>query len=143
LRYSGTGRVTVRVPLIGDKERVYVFDAEDAFICTATPAPTFQFGDPEGAKEQRRQDKEFRRQMAEYGQVPRDNRAAMRAVVDMMPEPQAPSSGRISINEEFREAARSAASVPKQVSAPSRQQQLQDKALKRLTGDWRKRAAGE
>lgn len=108
LSLAGTGRVTVRVPLFGERGYVYVFDDDDRFLCAATEVPVYAFDDPAGAREQQRQAGILRRQMAALGPVPADGQASMQAVVDLTPEPQATPAAIVSINEDFQEAARQA-----------------------------------
>ncbi|MQX38557.1 Mu transposase C-terminal domain-containing protein, partial [Roseospira navarrensis] len=110
---AGSGRkVTVRVPLIGDGGRMYVFDEEDAFLDIATEPTRYVFGDPAGAKDQARQAGILRREVAAQGQVPADTRDSMRAVNALFPAPQPTSAGQMSINPEFQDAARRARALP-------------------------------
>ena len=47
---AGSGKkITVRIPLIGDGGRMYVFDEDDTFLDIATKPPRYAFGDPAGA----------------------------------------------------------------------------------------------
>lgn len=145
LSLGGTGRITVRVPLIGRGDVVYAFDDEDKLLCAALRAPVFAFGDPAGAKEQQRQARELRHQMAAMGGVRRDGRDAMRDVVAMTPEPAVASAGLISINEDFQEAARNAGALPIGPSADADHEQRRgvSEALAKLAERTRgKRAAG-
>jgi len=127
---AGSGqKITVRVPLIGDGGRMYVFDEDDAFLDIATEPPRYAIDDPAGAKEQGRQAGVLRRAMAAQGQVPTDTRDSMRAVNALYPEPEATSAGQMSINEEFQEAARRARALP-DVSARTEE----DRASEKLSG---------
>lgn len=145
LRYGGTDRVTVRVPLMErNPTRVYVYSDDDKFICIAVEPKVFAFGDRAGTEEQQRQAKEFRKQMAEYGGVPSDGRDSMQAVVDLLPEPQATSAGLISINEDIQEAARQAGSLRSTPESEDyeRERRGQRQIMAKLRANISKRAAG-
>lgn len=127
---AGSGRkITIRVPLIGDGGRMYVFDEDDAFLDIATEPPRYAFGDPAGAKEQGRQAGLLRRAIAGQGPVPADTRDSMRAANAMLPAPQATSAGHMSINPEFQDAARRARALP---DASARAEE--DRASEALSG---------
>lgn len=53
VRFAGS-KLQVRIPIIGDGQRLAVLDDDDNFLCIAEPDRRYGFTDPEGAKERGR-----------------------------------------------------------------------------------------
>ncbi len=69
MRFAGTSKkVTVRRPLFGDRKKVAIVLGAD--VVWAYPEPVFAFGDPAGAIEQGRQQRELYRTFRAIGRRP-------------------------------------------------------------------------
>lgn len=87
-------RVTVRVPIVGDKERPAVIDASGTLICIAEPTPVFGLLDPAGAKDKGRRQSKQNRMIREMRRdtEPVDLVAEMDAAAALHPDPPAVES---------------------------------------------------
>lgn len=108
-------KVTIRVPLVGDKSRIAVLDDEGRFLCIATPAPLFGFLDPEGAKDRGRrikaQNKALRDMAAEVDDV--DLVAEMGEAAALHPPAPIPeSNGTIRLSAELEDIAQANRQLP-------------------------------
>ncbi len=90
--------VHVRVPKVGDKNRIAILSRDQRVLAIAEPVTIFEFGDKAGAREQRRQVIALNGQLAQLRDQtePVDLVAEMRQAVGFMPgEVSAPADGRI------------------------------------------------
>jgi hypothetical protein len=98
----------VRQPLFGDKSRLFLFTEREELVGIAEPVPEYPFGDVAGAGKQQHQAKALREQFSSLKAETDTLRPldSMREAVALEPEPQAETTGVISINPQFRDLAR-------------------------------------
>lgn len=109
-------KVIIRVPLVGDKERIPVLKDDGSFLCIATPAPQYGYFDPAGAKDKSRrisaQNKALRA-MAHDDEL--DPLTEMREAADLHPPAPIPESGgMIRLSAEMHDIAQAAKQLPAQ-----------------------------
>lgn len=126
---AGIGKVSVRVPLFGDRRRLFLFSTDGKAIGCAEPVRLYAFDDPAGAGEQARQSKVLNKQIAamEAETEKLDLEECMRqASAAHGPQPQAPqASAVISFNPRFQEAAELARTAPPLPDPPDAVEQRQ------------------